>query len=428
MKPTVCSSLFAAVCLAAAPLHAEIQHVIAISVDGLRGDFLQSFLDSAPAEFPGLVRLRNGGASTFNARCDYDYSETVPNHLAMMTGRPVLQSGGLPANGFTGFTNNFPTTTDTVHVYATASGVNSGPYKATIFDVVHDRGLSTALYLGKTRLEIMRRSVSATNGALDSVGADNGRNKIDFAQVQDGSTAGLVSTLVAHIGSTLERFTFFHITDPDTAGHSAGWNTTVGGAYRTSIKTLDGYLVSIFNKLDSTPALNGKVAIALTGDHGGGGLASAPTAHTDATQPGNYTVPFFLTAPGVPPGSDLYALFENRTNPGGNRPSFSASAQPVHNADIANLSATLLGLPTVSGSLLVPEFKKPLAIVREEDAVTVRWPLYLTAYSLEVTTSLDAPDWMRITTGIVEDAETRSYRLPLSATTQGFFRVRLTAN
>src|SRR5262245_26590897 len=61
---------------------AEIQHVIAISVDGLRGDFLQTFVDTAPEEFPNFVRLRNSGASTFNARCDYDFSETVPNHIS----------------------------------------------------------------------------------------------------------------------------------------------------------------------------------------------------------------------------------------------------------------------------------------------------------------------------------------------------------
>src|SRR5687767_5336990 len=89
-----------------APAQAEIQHVIAISVDGLRGDFLQTFVDTAPAEFPNFVRLRNSGASTYHARCDYDFSETVPNHISMITGRPVSQPVGFADTWHHGVTSN----------------------------------------------------------------------------------------------------------------------------------------------------------------------------------------------------------------------------------------------------------------------------------------------------------------------------------
>lgn len=406
---------------------AEIQYVIAISVDGLRGDFLQGFVDAAPAAFPNIVRLRDASAFTYNARCDYDYSETVPNHLAMVTGRPVLQPVRHSSRAFTGFTNNFPTATDTVHVYAAASGTNPGPYKAGIFDVAHDRGLSTALYLGKTRLELIRRSFNAANGAPDVTGADNGRNKIDFAQVQDGNTGTLISTLVAHIAGTLERFTFLHITDPDTAGHSGGWTTTVGGAYRNSIVAVDGYVGSILNALAANPALADKVAVMLTGDHGGGGLAGQLTAHTDATQPGNYTIPFFLSAPGVPRGSDLYALFENRVNPGAGRPAFVDSSQPVHNADIANLSAALLGLPAVPDSIPQPVFITPMMITQSGEAITVSWPLYLSGYTLECAGELTATDWTSVTTGLVETGGQTTYSIPFPPPAQQYFRLRATA-
>jgi hypothetical protein len=43
------------------PASAEIQHVIAISVDGLRGDFLQTFRRYGAWEFQNFVRLRNSG-------------------------------------------------------------------------------------------------------------------------------------------------------------------------------------------------------------------------------------------------------------------------------------------------------------------------------------------------------------------------------
>ena len=412
-----------------ATLRAEIQHVIAISVDGFRGDFLQSFVDGAPATFPNFVRLRNMSAFTYNARCDYDYSETVPNHLAMVTGRPVLQPGGQPTSAFTGFTNNFPTTTDTVHVYGGASGTNSGPYKAGVFDIVHDAGLSTALYLGKTRLEIIRRSYDATNGALDITGVSNGRNKIDFAQVQDGNTGTLISTLVSHIGGTLERFTFLHITDPDTAGHNAGatggWTTTVGGLYRNSIITVDGYLGSILNAIDANSALAGKVAIIVTGDHGGGGLAGAPTSHLDATQPGNFTIPFFLSAPGLPGGSDLYSAFDNRFTPAATaRPAFTAASQPVHNADLANLSTALLGLPLVTNAFIQPELKRPLTLTRAASTMTAAWPSYLTGYTLEYTDNLVAGPWTTVTSGITEAAGQKTHSFTFPPPDARFFRLR----
>ena len=419
-------ALSSALCLQAS---AGIQHVIAISVDGLRGDFLETFVVGSPATFPNFARLKNTGASTFNARCDYDYSETIPNHVAMITGRPVLQPGGLTTSEFTGYTTNFPVDTPTpdyVQTYAVASGTNSGPYKASIFDMVHDRGMSTAILLGKTRLTICDRSFNATTGALDVTGVDNGRDKIDFAQIQNGlpSTA-LINTLTARItGSTLEKFTFLHITDPDTTGHASSWTTTVGGAYRNTIITVDGFLGSIFAALDGNAALAGKVAIILTADHGGGGVTS--NAHTEATAAGNYTIPFFVFAPGIPAGSDLYSIFDNRVNPGSTRPTFLAAAQPVHNADIANLSAELIGVPQVTNSFLKPSLKKPVTVAADLSGnPTVNWPIYLTGWTLELCDDLSVavPVWTNVTTGITESAMLKTHTVT-PAPAARFFRLR----
>ena len=79
-------------CFFFAPLpcaQAGIQHVIAISVDGCRGDFLQTFIETTPANFPNFVRLRNASAYTYNARPDFAHTVTIPDHLCMLTGRPV---------------------------------------------------------------------------------------------------------------------------------------------------------------------------------------------------------------------------------------------------------------------------------------------------------------------------------------------------
>ena len=130
-----------------------MEYVIAISIDGGRGDYLKQFIDTAPAEFPNFTRLQALSACTFNARCDYLYSITIPDHLCMLTGRPVTFSG--PSAIYQhGITSDSPLGTDTIH----NSGLSANIYKASIFDLVHDRGLGTALYMGKTRLEIGRAS------------------------------------------------------------------------------------------------------------------------------------------------------------------------------------------------------------------------------------------------------------------------------
>jgi hypothetical protein len=53
---------------------------------------------------------------------------------------------------------------------------------------------------------------------------------------------------------------------------------------------------------------------------------------------------------GVADGADLYALNTDRAAPGTGRPAYSATRQPIRNAEAANLVTELLGLPAVPGS------------------------------------------------------------------------------
>lgn len=420
----------AALSLLPAAARADIQHVIAISVDGLRGDFLQTFIDGSPASFPNFVRLRNMSAFTYNARCDYGHSVTIPDHLCMLTGRPVDTSGGTALSTTHGVTSDAPTSTSTVHVYAGTDGVNSGPYKASVFDVIHDSGKSTALYLGKTRLSICTRSWDATNGATDITGADNGKNKVDTfqlieAQSNTSATPTMLSSLVTSIqNTTLRNFTMLHIADTDYAGHGSNWSTAVGSGYRNAVITADGWLGQILDALQNNAALAGKVAIMLSADHGGGG-AGILNHHSTASVQENFTIPFFLSAPGLAGGSDLYSAFDNRFAPAASvRPLYTAASQPVRNGDIANLATALLGLPVVPGSLIQSELKRPLAVTRAASTVTVAWPTYLTGYTLEYTDNLTAGPWTTITSGIAEAAGQKSHSFTFPPPDARYFRLR----
>jgi hypothetical protein len=82
---------------------AKIEHVLHITIDGLRADALKAAMDhpANASAYPGFRRLVAEGAATFQARCDFDYSETIPNHTGIVTGRPVNEPAGFTPAPFT---------------------------------------------------------------------------------------------------------------------------------------------------------------------------------------------------------------------------------------------------------------------------------------------------------------------------------------
>ena len=105
------------------------------------------------------------GAYTLNARTVREQTSTMPNHTAMLTGRRVDDR-----HGGHGYTENFDNG-GTVHRAA-------GHYVASVFDVVHDNGGSTAMFASKAKFRLYRRTWN-THGADDRTGRNDGRAKID---------------------------------------------------------------------------------------------------------------------------------------------------------------------------------------------------------------------------------------------------------
>ena len=299
--------------------------VIHVSVDGLRGDAMAML---GPLNVPHLYRLRIEGAFTDNARNDVDYTITLPNHACELTSRPVLGPDGHGVN----FNSDDGRTLAAVH----------GSYVAGVFDVAHDRGLATGMYASKSKFALFERSWNATNGAPDTTGIDDGRDKIDV-YVYQANTAALLDSFTARMTAAPHRYAFIHLVDPDAAGHSYGWESAY---YLASIVKVDGLVGRIFDLIDGDARFSNVTYLVFTADHGGHG-----TDHENAADPLNYTVPLYVWGPGVPAGADLYWLNPaTRANPGSGRPPYAASPAPIRNGESANLSLDLLGLPGVPGS------------------------------------------------------------------------------
>lgn len=327
-------------------------YVIHISVDGLRPDAVTAL---GAAGVPNFYRLRNEGAYTDNARTDYDFTNTLPNHTTQLTGRPVLDRFG--ANSGHQYVDNSDPDV------GTTLATNAGYYVASAFDVAHDHGLSTGLYATKSKFSLYDASYNSTTGAADTTGINNGRDKIDVYVNPAGNSPALVASLVANLSAPATRtnYTFVHFHDPDSAGHSSTWDITEPpvSPYLNSVRAVDGYLGQIFGLISGNPELNGHTTILLSADHGG---ELGTGGHGNETSPQDYTIPFYAWGAGVSHG-DLYAMnLASRANPGTSRPLYSAALQPIRNGDMANLALDLLGLGPVEGSninlaqnLAVPE-------------------------------------------------------------------------
>lgn len=315
----------------------NVRYVVHVSVDGLRPDVI---INLGALELPNFYRMRTQGTFTDNARSDYYVTVTLPNHVTQLTGRPV--SG---ADGHQWESNSDPAPGATLHS-------NKGSYVAGVCDVVHDNGSRTALYASKSKFSLFEVSWDAIQGAPDTTGADDGRDKIDRF-VLNGNTGTLVNTFFADMQADPYHYSFIHLTDPDTVGHSEGWDPTPGSAYSNVIKTMDQRLGRIFDLIDTDARLAGRTALIVTADHGGEG-----SDHSNASLLANYRVPFYVWGPGVSAGTDLYTINAGRRlDPGTAKPPYAGSTrppapplQPVRNGDAANLALDLLGLGPVPGS------------------------------------------------------------------------------
>ena len=178
-----CQAVMAAIMLiggeATAPraAHAGVaQYVIQISVDGLGSSYLQTLIGEN--RLPNFKRLQAEGAWTHNARTDFDYTVTLPNHTCMVTGRPVKDKAGDPA-AIAGhnWTINIDPGDKTIHG-------NRQDYVPSTFDVVHDNGLRTSLFASKSKFVVYDQSYDARSGTRTRRGRTTGATRSTYTCIR----------------------------------------------------------------------------------------------------------------------------------------------------------------------------------------------------------------------------------------------------
>jgi predicted AlkP superfamily pyrophosphatase or phosphodiesterase len=317
-----------------------IEHVVIVSVDGLRPELLIPEMES---EHPALVRLTRG-PHTLAARCDPDVSITMPNHVGMVTGRLVTGEGG---HGWV--TNDDPPARKqggTVHAR------NPG-YVASVFDVAHDHGLRTGVICGKWKFVLFEQTWGEGGGRPDTVPPDHGSDKIDLFVCEPDPL-----TQVDHVKAALQRaagrgqrsLVMWHVPTPDFQGHATGWDLANGSPYRASVKTVDQALGTFLSALEQDPSLRGRVAVVLTADHGGG----VPfVSHLDPEAPVNFAIPFLVWQGRDGAPQDLYQVAgSTRSRPAATERFAANAPPPIRNADAGNTALQLLGLPVIPDSVV----------------------------------------------------------------------------
>jgi predicted AlkP superfamily pyrophosphatase or phosphodiesterase len=286
---------------------------------------------------PNFKRLQDEGAWTNNARTDFDFTITLPNHTSMVTCRPVRDKAATP-NAIVGhqWTFNSDPGERTLHS-------NRHDYVPSVFDVAHDNGLRTCVFACKSKFVVYDLSYDERNGAPDTTGEDNGRDKVDM-YLRAGSSE-LTDRFVEEMKSNPFHYSFVHYGDADSAGHSKKWGSP---EYLQAVQDIDACLGKLFALIDGDDRLKGKTAIILSADHGGTGFN-----HGFNTNPLNFVIPFYVWGAGVNHG-DLYALNpSSRVDPQAGSPDYADRArQPVRNGDGGNLALKLLGLGPIPGSTI----------------------------------------------------------------------------
>lgn len=238
------------------PLERLSEHVLIVSIDGLRPDAIEQF----GAET--LTRLMHEGSYSLSAMTIMP-SKTLPSHTSMLTGV------GPEVHGI-----SWNSLKQDAPEYVEVS---------TVFDLAHEAGLSTAAFASKAKFRHLFRP-----GALDH-GQAPPSNAVHWMATRT------VADAVQYLGFNQPNLLFVHIGEPDFAGHTMGW---MGSVYGWAVQRSDAALARLLRAADQAFEEGGYTVI-VTSDHGGHDHNHGSNASSDRT------IPWIAWGKGINAGGQL---------------------------------------------------------------------------------------------------------------------------
>lgn len=232
---------------------AASNHVIVISVDGLRPDAIERFRATT------MMRLLRDGSGTLTAQTILP-SKTLPSHTSMLTGEDVDEHG---------IAWNTNETHDHGHVDV-----------PTVFGLARARGFHTAAFFSKGKFNHLE-----VPGSLDYSQAPDGNGK--------WSADRTASDVERYLASARPNLLFVHFGEPDFAGHVWGWMSWL---YGRGVKKADAGVARVLAAADRAFGA-GAYTVILTADHGGHGR------NHGSEDPRDTTIPWITWGKGVQRGT-----------------------------------------------------------------------------------------------------------------------------
>lgn len=232
------------------------EHLIVISIDGLRPDAI----DASGART--LQRLIREGSHSLQAQTILP-SKTLPSHTSMVTGV------GPEVHGIT-WNSDMTAVRGKVRV-------------PTMFGVARQAGLSTAAFFSKSKFHHLE-----VPGTLDHVSSPSGWFGRWTAEVT-------VEEVEEELAEARPNLTFVHFGDPDYAGHEFGW---MGPQYAAAVRKADWAVARVLREADRVFGA-GNYTVIVTADHGGDGYGHG------LDTPEHRTIPWIVWGKGVRSGTEL---------------------------------------------------------------------------------------------------------------------------
>jgi predicted AlkP superfamily pyrophosphatase or phosphodiesterase len=214
---------FLFICTRLAWADPDAKLVLVITIDGLRPDAISE------TRTPNLSALIKLGSYTLKAKTIRP-SKTIPAHTSLIA--------GLTPKRHNTFFNSW--------------GESLGYLKAdTIFCIVENRGMKTAMFVGKDKLKYLARP-----GCVDHFVSTEASN----SRVQE-----IEHEFSIYFKKEKPVLTLLHFPEPDLTGHKNGWMTE---EYLTAAKNVDTVIGKIIETVNETRTYN-QTLIVITSDHGG---------------------------------------------------------------------------------------------------------------------------------------------------------------